>query len=1073
MATKRLNINSLLPETDYVLQVRAVNDAGKSKWSQKFKFTTIDDTINGRKPKIPQNVTWTFSGTGFRGTWDAVTQNTDNSNSKIVRYGIELTHASVSKIVTLEPQDGTVVFDLPLQRAQAIFSVKNITTVTMRVRAINASDNKSDWSAPVDATAGAPGAPTTAVVESIVDGIKVSWSAPADTSNVVGYRVYVGLTAGFTPSSANRIYDGPALTTTYNTTTYAVHYFKIRSYSAWGTESADLTASGTAETPYARDFTPPATPSSFGVTVDRSGPTARAIATWTFSATGLDDDIQQFVIRWRQVGDTEWSQAVAPSDVRTLSVDLPKPYANYEFQIVAQDFTGNLSAATSTVTLSAGIPGPPPQTVGLTVAAGLGDLQIQWTPSAHDDVTYGGKYEVQVATNSGFSTGLLTYSTGNTSISIAGLALDTTYYTRVRAVDSDGNTGTYSTTDTSTTTGVGPSDVTDGAVPSSSPAATAVGGIGAIYVSWPATANADPVTYEVHLGTTAGFTPGAGTKVAQTSGTTVSIVKDGAGANLVFGTSYYVKILARDYDGPAASYGTVSSAATLVTNVTSIAIDQISAGDISAVTFTISASGAIESDNYIPNSSGFKLSSSVVDIQSGVINFGVLKAGTMTSTTVNIGVGGLLNIDSTGRIKSNNYNGTGAAGSGSTGWSLGSSGLDMPGLSISAGNVAGDTITGRNLTVTGYIQSSNYNGTSLGWRLDSTTFHMIAGTITGTSVIRTNSLTSNTTSPFTGSGYTFGISSGVAEFANAIIYGNTTVSGSASHMITTSGFSPGSTTGWQIKGDGTALFNSATFYGTSSSNRVVANSGGFTFYDTGGTSRGTILGTASGMRLTGTGAAFVQVAGTGVGIAGNLSIDTMDTTGSIDMGGNLNMGFFNITNVTNLGVSGQLTGNTRFGGRVNADGEIHTNFSGSSGGLYDDVWISGGSTTATINTNGRIIRTSTIKMKEAIEDMTVSEARSVLGLKSYTFEFKKDGPFKDPRRYPGFIAEQGADAGAELWVGRQHKITRDKDGRVKSVTRDKNGEVIYFRTSDVTVAHNMLIKELYERIEALEKLVNN
>ncbi|HEY5443860.1 MAG TPA: hypothetical protein VIJ87_05175, partial [Pyrinomonadaceae bacterium] len=93
-----------------------------------------------------------------------------------------------------------------------------------------------------------------------------------------------------------------------------------------------------------------------------------------------------------------------------------------------------------------------------------------------------------------------------------------------------------------------------------------------------------------------------------------------------------------------------------------------------------------------------------------------------------------------------------------------------------------------------------------------------------------------------------------------------------------------------------------------------------------------------------------------------------------------------------------------------------------------------------------------------------------LGLKSYTFQYKpSEGGPQDPRRYPGFIAEQGAEVGAELWVARQHKIVRDKDGKVRDIVRDKNGEPVAFRTGDVTVAHNVLIKELFEEIDALKK----
>lgn len=129
----------------------------------------------------------------------------------------------------------------------------------------------------------------------------------------------------------------------------------------------------------------------------------------------------------------------------------------------------------------------------------------------------------------------------------------------------------------------------------------------------------------------------------------------------------------------------------------------------------------------------------------------------------------------------------------------------------------------------------------------------------------------------------------------------------------------------------------------------------------------------------------------------------------------------------------------------------------------------GGLTGGSITNSGNLTRTSTIAMKENEREMTEDEAKSVLGLVSYTFEMKQDDMdvVKDPRRYPGFIAEQGAKAGAELWVARQHKVVKNKHGKVLDIKRDKKGKPIAFRTGDVTVAHNMLIKDLYKQNEDL------
>jgi len=164
-----------------------------------------------------------------------------------------------------------------------------------------------------------------------------------------------------------------------------------------------------------------------------------------------------------------------------------------------------------------------------------------------------------------------------------------------------------------------------------------------------------------------------------------------------------------------------------------------------------------------------------------------------------------------------------------------------------------------------------------------------------------------------------------------------------------------------------------------------------------------------------------------------------------------------------------LIGTSNFTGQTIRAGNAFFADTGSSG-FQDQNLLGGGTTGASLNNNGRVVRTSTMNMKKNIKSMTVREAHSVLGLKSYTFQYKpSEGGPQDPRRYPGFIAEQGAEVGAELWVARQHKIVRDKDGNVRDIVRDKNGEPVAFRTGDVTVAHNVLIKELFEEIDALKK----
>ncbi len=135
-------------------------------------------------------------------------------------------------------------------------------------------------------------------------------------------------------------------------------------------------------------------------------------------------------------------------------------------------------------------------------------------------------YELTFSTSSTFASGNYTYKTGANTITISGLAQNTPYYARVRAVDSLGlASASWSLTLTVTTSTFPTSALSDGIAPSNSPAAIVTGGYGHLFVTWTPITNADPVTYEIHLSTTTNFTPVSGTKVGEVSGTAFVIEK--------------------------------------------------------------------------------------------------------------------------------------------------------------------------------------------------------------------------------------------------------------------------------------------------------------------------------------------------------------------------------------------------------------------------------------------------------------------------------------------------------------------------------------------------------------------
>jgi hypothetical protein len=92
----------------------------------------------------------------------------------------------------------------------------------------------------------------------------------------------------------------------------------------------------------------------------------------------------------------------------------------------------------------------------------------------------------------------------------------------------------------------------DGLAPPTSPTPTVRGGLGWLAVWWEAVENADPVSYEVHVSLVNDFTPDATTFVGSVLGTAMFIREEPDGTELEYGTTYHVKLIARDEDGSAA-----------------------------------------------------------------------------------------------------------------------------------------------------------------------------------------------------------------------------------------------------------------------------------------------------------------------------------------------------------------------------------------------------------------------------------------------------------------------------------------------------------------------------------------
>lgn len=254
---------------------------------------------------------------------------------------------------------------------------------------------------------------------------------------------------------------------------------------------------------------------------------------------------------------------------------------------------------------------PPASSPIPVVTEGLGFLTAQWVPVLNADFV---TYDVYLSTVSGFTPGPSTLI-GSTESSFFMIDADasntklvygTTYFIRIVARDADGSatagaqaSGVPQRVELGDVGNVPSSAISDGVAPAASPGAPTIkNGIGFLYVTWAHISNPDSATYEIHVGTSSGFIPDANSYVGETNSDFTFIRTQGAGtgyAPLVYGTTYWIKLWAKDQDGYAPNAGAGASGTTLQVAAFDISVGAVTATAISAgaVTSTALSTGAV------------------------------------------------------------------------------------------------------------------------------------------------------------------------------------------------------------------------------------------------------------------------------------------------------------------------------------------------------------------------------------------------------------------------------------------------------------------------------------------------
>lgn len=187
-----------------------------------------------------------------------------------------------------------------------------------------------------------------------------------------------------------------------------------------------------------------------------------ADVTWT-PAVGTSAVEYQVEIAWKLAGVYQSSQfyRTGGNQIRVVAL---RPDSTYGVRVFGVNRIGQPSATPYpaagfqdfTTTHDTTIPA---LLTGLTVTAGVRSIVAVWAEASETDVKSGnGQYELEIATNSGFTTGVRSKFFGGNIGGFTDLTPQTQYWARVRSIDETGNPGPYTAGASATTAAVATGD---------------------------------------------------------------------------------------------------------------------------------------------------------------------------------------------------------------------------------------------------------------------------------------------------------------------------------------------------------------------------------------------------------------------------------------------------------------------------------------------------------------------------------------------------------------------------------------------------------------------------------------
>lgn len=439
MANPRWVLRDLTPGKEVAFQVRSKNAEEIGPWSSVYRVMVDGDVT---PPAAVSNLELNLVGSSFILTWIAPTTNQDGSSLEGDLKYYKIRVQSPVGEYTHKVDVGKEEFEYTLQMNTYNFGGTPQGNLTFFVSAVDFTDNEGP-EVSVNHVDLPPPVVSNLLVTGSYGGVSVSWDA-VDIDDLLEYRVYASKTdSNFSVDETTKPnWSGLTTAAFIDSFTPEPIYVRVAAVDVFGQFSLTEVMSGQPMDPTSVDVEPPGSVTNVIGTPVISGSLVNISLDWTDPA---DFDLGSYRVRYSTSASGPWSIASFPvgaSSPKAILRGLPVGVVTngvltskytYYVQVKPVDLSGNEAlnwAAAPPINLVSGA--TPASIKGLTAVGGLQTVSITWEAPKDTDPDFGSaSFQVEIYRGVDL---VASKTTSTYFVSFTGLAVNTQYTVRVRAV---------------------------------------------------------------------------------------------------------------------------------------------------------------------------------------------------------------------------------------------------------------------------------------------------------------------------------------------------------------------------------------------------------------------------------------------------------------------------------------------------------------------------------------------------------------------------------------------------------------------------------------------------------------